>query len=188
MADGSLVLPVAAAILLLLVALGETRNALLWTLAVGGVLGTILVLKLTFAGCWPPSPYSWWRSPSGHTSSAAMVYGGFAAVVGLGVAMTFAQSLAVAVLIGASRIMLGHHSPSEAILGGTIGVLGATAFAAFYRPVPRRAGRRSLVLAVGAGVLVLAVLLHGHHLESEALIDRLSWRFWPLRACTGLPS
>ena len=181
-------LPVAAAILLLLVSLGETRNALLWAVAVGGVLATILVLKLTFAGCWPPSPFAWWRSPSGHTSSAAMVYGGVAAVVGLGVVATFAQSVAVALLIGMSRIMLGNHSPSEAILGGMIGVLGATTFAALSRPAPRRAGRRGLVLLTAAAVLVLAFLLHGHHLESERLIDELSWRYWPLRACTGLPS
>lgn len=180
-------LPVAAAILILLVALGETRNALIWALSVGTALGLILVLKLTFAGCWPPSPYAWWRSPSGHTSSAAMVYGGFAAIVGFGVAATFAQSFAVALLIGVSRVVLGHHLPSEAIIGGTVGVVGATAFAALYRPAPRRASRRSMVLIVVAAVVVLTVLLHGRHLESERFIDDLSGRFWPLRACAALP-
>jgi len=182
-ADSGVVVPIAAAVFALLLVLGLIRNAVVWALAVGTILGTMVLLKLTLSNCMPPSPLAPWHSPSGHTASAAMVYGGLAAVLGWGVFPTFAQSLAVAGLIGTSRFLLAMHSVPEAALGGGIGLFGATVLATSWRAPERRQQRRALAILVPLVVVVLACLLHGVHWQAEQAIRRASSRFWPLQAC-----
>jgi membrane-associated phospholipid phosphatase len=200
-ADGGTVLPVAAAILAVLLAYGERRQALTWALAVGLVLGVILALKFSLTGCLPPSPLACVRSPSGHTASAAVVYGGLATVLRRAppppalppvptpmlqaVLPTLALSLVVAGVIGGTRVLLRAHTPPEALLGGGIGVLGAGCLAAAWPRAMRPELLAGRAVVVSAVVAVLVVALHGGHWSAEQLIRRTAPWFWPLRPCGG---
>lgn len=184
-ADAGLVVPIAGTILVLLLLLRETRSALLWSLAVGPVLAGSLALKLSLAGCAPPSPFAVLRSPSGHTAAAVVVYGGLAAILGGGVMLTVAQSLGVAGLIGTSRVLLAAHTPYEAVVGGGVGLVGAMCLALAWRPIPRSERRRALAILVPVVVCALVGALHGTHWSAESLIHHPVWRFWPLNACGG---
>ncbi len=184
-ADTATMLPIAAAVLVLLLALGELRNALLWCLAVGIALGTVLVLKLTFAACLPPSPLAALHSASGHTVSATVIYGGLPAVLGLGLVATLVQSVAVGAVIGVSRVLLHHHSVPEALIGGGMGLCGSVAIAALWRPVAWAKRRRLVAMLIPLAMLVLAVVLHGIHWPTEQIIRHASSHHWPLHACRG---
>ncbi len=182
-ADSALIVPVAFAVAALLVLLGQARNALVWSAVVAATLGVVLACKLTLAGCVPPSPLAEVRNPSGHTASAVMVYGGLIAALGGGSLATLAPSLAIAGVIGLSRVLLGVHTVAEAVIGGGIGLSGAAALAACWSQPAQRAQRRQLVLAASATVALLACALHGIHLPAELLIRRASHHLWPLHAC-----
>ena len=184
-ADSAIIVPIAAAVLVLLLGFRETRRALFWAIVVGAVMGTVVVLKLTFAGCVPPSPLAAFRSPSGHTASAVMVYGGLATILGFGMVPAIVQSLVVAGLIGASRLLLAVHSLPEAIIGGGIGLIGTIALAGYWPAGERPERRRAFAIVAPLVVISLAVALHGTHWPSEQIIRRASSRFWPLQACSG---
>ena len=173
-ADQAVILPMFAAVALVLAVQRRWRVAGAWTVAVAGVLGAMLVLKLADQACG-------WRvpllgpgaldlvSPSGHTASAAVVGGCVlalllagprAALVAAGAAIGFAA------LIGWTRLGLGVHTLSEVVLGGMVGAAGAGAFAVLAGP---RLLAPSGTLPVLAALAILG-LLHGQHLAAEPTI------------------
>ena len=80
-ADQAVVLPVAGAVLVLLLATGWRRGALAWAGCVSGVLAVMLALKLVTLACGWRVPWTGLYSPSGHTAASAVVYGGLLALL-----------------------------------------------------------------------------------------------------------
>lgn len=167
-ADQAVVLPLTLAIGLTLFALGRNRAARAWTLAVFGTLAVMLVLKVVFLAFAPNWPDPALLNPSGHTAAAAAVYGGLAWL--LGIRWAWLVAMAVAALIGRSRVALHMHSPADVMLGAAVGIFAALAFTALAGPTPRHS-RRWPLLAATALVLVG---FHGHQLGAEVYIVRFA--------------
>ncbi|MBE7220181.1 MAG: phosphatase PAP2 family protein [Caulobacteraceae bacterium] len=176
-ADQAVVLPLAVVIGVAMLAAGWRRGAVAWVVAIGGMLGIMLVLKLWAGTCGPVVVGDDLQSPSGHTASAAAIYGGGLALlirrVWPRVPFAFVAAGALAVVVGATRVLLGAHSVIEVVIGGCVGVGAATLLARAAGPMPQRF--RSLP-AAGAVLLTLLVF-HGLHLPAEAAIRnvRLDW-------------
>jgi membrane-associated phospholipid phosphatase len=168
-ADQAVVLPLVAAVALMLAALGWWRQALAWLGVIGITFATILILKLGFLACQPVFGSWALRSPSGHAAAAASVAGSLAALLTRRHWLVLAVATVAAAAIGVSRVELGLHSVPEILLGGAIGIAGASAFSRLAGPPPAR--RPVSLLAV---VAVVAVLLHGTRLPAEAAIWKLS--------------
>ena len=176
-ADQAVILPMVAVVLLTLLAQRRWQVAGAWMLAVPGVLGTLLLLKVAGYACgwllpaFDPDRIAL-RSPSGHVASAAVVCSGVVALqagrlrVGAVSAAMYA-ALAVAAVIGATRVLLGAHSVSEVVVAAGVGGAGAMAFA-------RLSGRRLLEksgLPTAAAAVAVLVLFHGWHLPAETVIQ-----------------
>ncbi len=182
-ADQAVVLPVAAVVLVVLLALGWRRGALAWVFGVGGVLGTMLVLKLiVFACSWQ---FAWTDivSPSGHTASAAVVYGGLLAMLAPGGrgGSLLAASIggAFAVLVGLTRLAMHVHTVPDVMVGAAVGVAGAVLLRHFAGARPQGLSSPRLALAV----CVAIALFHGHRLAAETRIRALALDVWPLSLC-----
>ena len=176
-ADQAVILPVTAVVFLILLAQRRWRVAGAWMLAVPGVLGTLLVFKIACYACgWLLPAFDLdhfaLRSPSGHVASAAVVGSGVVAlqagrlrVGALPVALVAA--LAVAAVIGATRILLSAHSVTEVIVAATIGAVGAVAFARLSgRHLQEKSG-----LPIAAAAAIVLAIFHGSHLPAEAVIQ-----------------
>jgi membrane-associated phospholipid phosphatase len=167
-ADQAVVLPVAAAVALVLAAQGWRRGALAWIAVVAMTLGVILLMKVGFLACAPVFHPWELRSPSGHTAAASVVAGGMVALIAGRLRAVLCVALLAAVLIGSSRLELGFHSPPEVVIGALTGVAGAALLSFLAGPPPSRRPVSLLVVA-----FVVAMLLHGMRLPAEAAI----WRF-----------
>jgi membrane-associated phospholipid phosphatase len=176
-ADQAVILPVTAVVFLILLAQRRWRVAGAWMLAIPGVLGTLLVLKIACFACgWLVPAFDLdrlaLRSPSGHVASAAVIGSGVVALQAgrLRVGAVFAAlaaALAVAGGIGATRVLLGAHSVSEVIVAAAVGGAGAVAFA-------RLSGQRlqeKSGLPIAAAAVIVLVVFHGSHLPAEAVIQ-----------------
>jgi membrane-associated phospholipid phosphatase len=164
-ADQAVVLPVAAAVAIVLAVMGWRRGALVWLGVLGVTFGVILVLKLGFLACGPVfGPWAL-RTPSGHTGAAAFVAGGFVMLLGGPVFLGLAVAALAALLIGSSRVELGAHSIPEVLIGAVVGITGVALLA-------RVAGRSPIArpLPVLAVAVVVAVLVHGTRLPAEEVI------------------
>ena len=187
-ADQSVVLPLAAVVALALLAAGWRRGAIVWVGTVGSALGLMLVLKIAFAACGHLLLGPQLHSPSGHTASAAVVYGGLVTLLSRrrrgGTAVAALVALGFALAIGLSRLELRVHTLLEVLAGGAVGVTGAIVLARLAGPPPR--GWHAGPVCI-AGALVL-LIFHGHHLPAEMQIDTFAtWNIWPLSACHGSP-
>jgi membrane-associated phospholipid phosphatase len=168
-ADQAVVLPVVAAIAVVLAAQGWWRGALAWLGVVGITLGVVLVLKIAFLACSPVfGPWAL-HSPSGHTAAASVVAGSLVALVAGRQRAVLLVALLGAVVIGISRLRLGFHSLPEVVLGAFTGIAGAALLSHLAGAPPTR--RPVSLLAI---VFVVAMLLHGMRLPAEAAIWRLS--------------
>lgn len=181
--DPGVLFPVAVVILGLLLLIGQHRTAIVWALTVGISLGIVVVLKMTFAGCVPPSLLTEIQSPSGHTASATLVYGGLVALLGTRLVFTLVASLGCATLIGASRLLLHMHTVEEAALGGGIGVLGVALFSVSLPKNAAAGSRGEMLFALPVIALSLALALHGVHWRMEPIIRSVSYHYWPFRVC-----
>ena len=176
-ADQAVILPVVAVVFLILLAQRRWRVAGAWMLAVPGVLGTLLLLKIAGYACgWllpalDPDRLAL-RSPSGHVASAAVVCSGVVALqagrLRMGaISAAASAALAVAAVIGATRVLLGAHSISEVVVAAGVGGAGAVAFA-------RLSGRHLLEksgLPIAVAAAAVLILFHGSHLPAEAVIQ-----------------
>lgn len=182
-ADQAVLLPLAVIVALVLLLAGWRRGALAWSVGVFGTLGCMLVLKMVLAACAHRLPIADLHSPSGHTASAAAVYGSLFALAAqgkkTGLRWTLPYAVTVAVTVGLSRVMLGAHSFVEVAVGGLVGVTGAVVFAALAGPHPPSLRLKPLA---GAALLVVA-LLHGMRLPAEAAIRSAAIDIWPLSQC-----
>ena len=187
-ADQAVVLPVAGAVLLGLLAVGWRRGALAWALSVGGVLLTMLGLKLVVFACfihWDLAGHGRFAlsSPSGHTAASAVVYGGLLALLApRSVAGTLLAAFAgglVALLFGMTRLALQVHTVTDVLAGAAVGVLGAVAMRAMAGERPRDLSPPRLVLLA----CVVMIAFHGNRLEAESHIRLWAVDVWPLNLC-----
>jgi membrane-associated phospholipid phosphatase len=175
-ADQAVVLPFALVVAATLAIAGWWRGTLAWVLAVSGVLGTILVLKLVFAACAAQLDPSGIVSPSGHTASACVVYGGLAVLLLRGRVpgyVTVLLPLCIAAVFGVSRLVLHAHTPGDVAVGTVIGMAGVALLTALAGPRP--------VLRpwpLGLAALTVIVVFHGLRMPAEAAIYRVALSGW----------
>lgn len=178
--DQAVILPMALATGLVLLMAGWWRGALAWLAAVPATLGAVLLAKLSTMACQGLLPPVGLLSPSGHTASAAIVYGGLLALVLGGPRAALLCAGAVAALVGYTRLALGVHTMADVLAGGLIGTAGAVLLSLLAGPRP--ALRRGWIGMAAAAVLVL-VLFHGRHVYAEMHIRQMSQQLWPLSLC-----
>ena len=179
--DQAVVLPAVAVVCVVLLAQRRFVMAGLWVLAVCGVLGTMLVLKLADQSCGWRAPLlvrADLVNPSGHAASATVLWACGAALLASArgwrpLPVAAAAASVVAVGIGITRVALGAHTPWEAVAGGAVGIAGALAFGVLLRhrwlARAEAAGGlawRRAALPMVAALLVTAVV-HGRHAGVE---------------------
>lgn len=180
--DQAVVLPLAAAIALCLLLLGWWRAAIGWAIAVFGTFALVLSLKIIFYACHAVLPDLGIVSPSGHTASATVVYGGVLTLLGrrgtrhlaAHLLLVAFAALALAVLFGVSRVDLGVHTIPDVLVGGAVGILGALLFVLLAGRPPEGFRR----WALGATVLLVALVFHGRELHAEEMIQRIAISTW----------
>ncbi len=180
--DQAVILPLLLAAGLVLLMAGWWRGALAWFTAVPATLGIVLLAKLSTMACQGLLPPVGLLSPSGHTASAGVVYGGLLALVVGGPRAALLCAAAVAAAVGYTRVALGVHTVADVVAGGLIGTAGAMALAALAGPRPPL--RRGWIGVAAACVAVL-VLFHGRHVYAEMHIRQMSQQIWPLSLCVG---
>lgn len=176
-ADQAVILPLVAAVALVLSAQRRWHVAAAWLLAIPGVLAVLLMLKIAGYACgWlfpalGPDQLAL-RSPSGHVASAAVVFSGIVTLQAgrlrlNAVPAALAVALVTAAVIGATRVQLGAHSVSEVVVAAGVGGAGAMAFAWLSgRSLLGRSGT-----PIAAAVMVVLILFHGRHLPAEVIIQ-----------------
>ncbi len=175
-ADQAVILPILVLAGIGLLVAGWPRAALAWIIVVPGVLFVVLIGKIVTIGCAGSLTESiGLYSPSGHTASAAVVYGGLVALL---VRTKWPERVAlisasvVAAVIGASRLALGVHSVADVLVGAPVGIVGAYALIRLAGPPPLRLRFASVI---GVVLLICVLLLHGTHLQAEAEIGKFAW-------------
>jgi len=184
--DQAVILPLVATTGVVLLLAGWWRGALAWFFAVPATLGVVLLAKMSTMACQSLLPQVGLLSPSGHASSAAVVYGGVLALV-LGrarfrLAVPVLCGVAVAAVVGFTRWALDVHTLADVIVGGLIGTGGVVVLA--WLAGPRPALRRGWI-GVAAAMLAVVVLFHGRHVYAEMHISRVSQQIWPLTLCAA---
>jgi membrane-associated phospholipid phosphatase len=182
--DQRLMLPLSLVVAIALALSGWKRGALAWAGVVAGTLLCLAVLKTVFLACgwrWTSGELN---SPSGHTASAALVYGGFALLMlrprGAARHAPLLIPPLLAALVGISRLALHYHTLAEVIVGGMLGIAGAFLLPRLAGPPPPNFPLRRVL---PPAVLVL-VLLHGGRLQAEGVLRRLTIDgLWPPASC-----
>jgi membrane-associated phospholipid phosphatase len=164
-ADQAVILPMVLAVAAALLWQGWRRGAMIWMAVVGATFTAILFAKLMFLGCTPVfSPLDLY-SPSGHVAAATVTAGGLAVMLTGRLRTIMPAALLAAVVIGITRLVLGAHTIPEVIVGGIIGMMGATALLHLTGTPPRL--KIKPLIAV---VLIVATMFHGLRLPAEAAI------------------
>jgi membrane-associated phospholipid phosphatase len=172
-ADQAVVLPLALAMAVSFWLAGWPRAAIAWSVSIIVTFGVVAVAKLLVFAYGPPALLPLLLSPSGHTASAALVYGGLACLLTgrapLSVRMLIAACL-FAATIGLTRVALRVHSAQDVLVGAAIGIVGTTLLAALAGERPQRL---RLVIPIGVAASVL-VGFHGLHMPAEDWLHELA--------------
>jgi membrane-associated phospholipid phosphatase len=174
--DSALLVPASVLLAVYLFCLGSRRAAATWLSALALCLALTTLSKVAFAACGSLVPVFGVSSPSGHTSLSATFYG-CAALMFAGDAErrvqagVLAAGTALVFVIAATRVLLQVHSLSEVAVGLSIGVASVGWFAGRHfanppRPVPW--------VPVVAGIITLAIVMHGWHWQFERLFYALA--------------
>ncbi len=170
--DLAILLPLAAAILVWLFAIGAPGAAVRWLVAVALCMGGIGLLKVYFFAC---SAGETVQSPSGHSGFAALVYGAIVAFVSahaVGLAQLAVRTVGVAFIAGiaVSRLVLHAHTPLDVATGLLIGV---ATLAFFLWESPGRQASAVSVRPLLLAAVVFGVLLHTRQLHAEAMVQAI---------------
>ncbi|MNN39106.1 PAP2 superfamily protein [compost metagenome] len=134
--DSSLLLPVAVFIFFWLLLRREKAKAGVWLLLFGLAASLVVASKLAFMG-WGIGIPEWdFTGISGHSMMAASVLPVLAALLSRSrrLALVLASLGALlAVLVGASRIAIGVHSPAEVYAGLAVGLMASASCLALVR-------------------------------------------------------
>ena len=181
--DQAVVLPLAACVFVILLSLGWRRGALAWGCCVAGVLAVMLVLKLLALACGTHFAWTGLASPSGHTATAAVVYGGlFALLVPRsrgGTLVAACAGGAIALAIGLTRLALHVHTPADVLVGAAVGVTGAVLMRHLAGTRPPRPAAPWLL----AAACLILLIFHGDKLQAESRLRWLAQDIWPLSEC-----
>jgi membrane-associated phospholipid phosphatase len=174
--DSALLLPASLTLCAYLWFSGWRRPALVLACSLAVCIVLTLAVKIGFHACGHEIPGLAIRSPSGHTAFSTTAYGCGALLLGAGrrPALRFAFAIAAAALIAIiaiSRILLHAHTASEVVAGLAIGLTCVAIFQIRTAAAPEIAPRWRLVLATFA---MLAVLMHGRHLNAEEIIRHIA--------------
>jgi len=169
--DSAVTLPLAAATFAFLALSGWRRGALVFATAVLGCGAVIGLSKLVLESCGQRLIVGA-VNPSGHVAMSTVVYGSLAVLLGSASPPPWRWSLIVmaallAAGIGASRVVLGAHSPVEVASGFTIGLVAAIVFDRLLHAGPIKPLRLRW-LAGAALVIILA--MHGSRWPIEETI------------------
>jgi membrane-associated phospholipid phosphatase len=167
--DPGFVLAASGGLVAALLAVGDRRTAAALGLAVATSAAVTVAAKIGFM----TSGIAELHSPSGHAASATTVFLCFGAIAAArrsawaGAVLCATCALAVA----ASRVMLGFHSPGEAVIGVAIGLC---AFAVFRRlAAPRPVIGRGPVVACFATAFCLHAVV-GQGFSFEAPLEHIA--------------
>lgn len=178
-ADAGVTAPVAAAVALCLLAFRQFRAAGIWLAMVGSVWVLMIALKFSFSLCADLSCDLTTESlhlvsPSGHVAASAAIYGSLVGVslrsTGRPFALSCLAAIAVALVIGATRLALDAHSVAEVLVGGCVGVGASIAFLRASHLLLSRMRRVALVGIAAAAMIAF----HGRHLNFEPAIRAAS--------------
>jgi membrane-associated phospholipid phosphatase len=182
-ADQAVMLPLAVVIAVGMLAAGWLRGALAWSLVISGMLAVMLVLKLWAGTCGEAMFGDQLQSPSGHTASAAAIYGGALSLLlhrtFRGMRMTLICAMVVALLVGISRIVIGAHSIIEVAIGAVVGVAAAMILERTAGPSPKTIR----IVPMAAAAFVTMLVFHGLHLPAEAAIRKARVTWLPFGIC-----
>ncbi len=167
-ADQAVVLPLALIVTLVLGVMGWWRGLFAWVGSVAGTLAVMLALKLLGLAMADNLAWGGPVSPSGHTASACVVYGGLALLLLRGsipAPILAAIPPFIVLGMGYTRVELQAHDPAEVLVGGIVGCIGVAVLAIAAGPRPRLV--RWPVLGAAACTMLV---FHGMHLPAEAAI------------------
>jgi len=184
--DTAVTVPLALLMLCFLAAMRQPHLAICWVIAILGCTGVISGLKLVLDACGNPLAGAGLTSPSGHTAMSAVVYGGFAAVIGARLARParaalIAGAAALIIAMPMSRIILHVHTPIEVVVGLAVG-LAALAVIISIAAIRRE---RLPVLWLAAAAILVATLFHGERWPAEQAIHHFAGWFDMLRPWCG---
>lgn len=182
-ADQAVLLPIAAVIGVAMLAAGWRRGAIAWAVVISGMLGVMLILKLWAGTCGEILFGDQLQSPSGHTASAAAIYGGALSLLLRRtlprVPVAFLCAGVIAALVGLTRVLLGAHSVLEVAIGAAVGVSAAMLLARTAGPMPAHLR----TLPAGGAVIAALLVFHGLHLPAEAAIRKVRITWLPFGFC-----
>ena len=166
--DAAFLLPASLALFFVLL-WRAPRVAALWAATLVVFLSLTVAAKLAFHGCGPRL-----RSPSGHTAFSALFYGCAALVLMAGLDRLTRWAIgigavALVAVISVSRLWLDVHSPEEVVAGLLIGGVGVAVFSWLRPPMERPV---ISVPVLGAGLVLLALLVGGRHFGIEHWVGR----------------
>lgn len=168
--DLAVTLPAAVLLLVLVMATDGARLALRIAAALALCVVVTTAGKLLFLACGAA-----WRvpvaSPSGHAAIAALVYGAWAHWLVQTTAAPwrlgwYAAAFVLAGAVAATRVALGAHNTTEALIGLAIGGLCVTLVLRTPSQAPRHGTIRSL-----AALLITVAFLHGSRLSGEPYLQ-----------------
>ena len=176
-ADPAVMVPMVLVLAAVLWLSGWRRGAVAWCSVVPLTLLAVVIAKLMVFHFGSPAWLPDLLSPSGHTASAALVYGGLMVIL-LPYMGPWRRVLLVAApmtaIIGFTRLVLAMHTLDDVIVGAIMGLVGSISLA-------RMAGHRPVHLSLwpAAGTVVAVVILfHGIRLPAEMWLHAAA-REWP---------
>lgn len=171
----TLLLPLAALLALVLWRDEGWIAACTYIVPLVGCLSTMLLLKLYFISCGTGRALDI-TSPSGHTATSTIVFGGIAVVMashlqpGLRRVVTAGMTLLIG-LIGISRVAVGAHTWEEVVLGLLVGASALVLFMVLYERCPKRPIKLKRLVIASAAIMALA---YGVPSSAEQFIKQLS--------------
>ncbi|ATQ70012.1 MULTISPECIES: phosphatase PAP2 family protein [Methylosinus] len=156
--DPGFVVAASGGLIAALLAVGDRRTAVALAAAVATSAGVTAAAKIGFMA----SSVAAVHSPSGHAASATTFFLCLGAIAAAQKPRAAAVLCAVfALLVAASRVALGVHSPGEAVIGVAIGFCAFTLFRKMKAPRP--------ILGRGPVVVCFAAALGLHALIGEGV-------------------
>jgi membrane-associated phospholipid phosphatase len=158
----------------------QRELAVLWLLALGGCAVTMVALKIGFLTCGHFVFDGTVRTPSGHSSMAALFYGAAALTIGRISPpaakhrhLMLAAAFLFALIIGLSRVVIHAHTPQEVVVGLSVGFAWLAGFALLLRRVRPSAEMPPTYVLLLLGLLyggLLTLTMVGEHMTLEKIL------------------
>ncbi|MGA2042037.1 MAG: phosphatase PAP2 family protein [Roseiarcus sp.] len=176
--DSAVMAPTALVLGLWLGASRAWLGALAWLMLYGAAATIVVCTKIAYIAWGVGVPSLDFTGVSGHAMSAAAVITVAGHMIGGLISRSAAllggaTGLGLGLLVGVSRVVLGHHSPSEAIAGCVLGGLVALAAIGAIRARPEIPAMPAVFVVA---LVTLGFCMHGHRAPSEQLAVELATR------------